>query len=114
MGFDDCVCGETHLQRRVKHTVFELDLLDGFKERQLAHSALTDFVGEIAAKPQLHDVLRTAVLGMRELFEIDRVSVVILRPGEEFGHVVMEQDRELSNVAIQVADYPELMELEIW
>jgi len=111
LGFDDCVCGDNHLQRRVKHTIFELDLLDGFKERQLAHSALTDFVGEIAAKPQLHDVLRTAVLGMRELFEIDRVSVVILRPGEEFGHVVMEQDKELSNVAIQVADYPELMEL---
>ena len=25
LGFDDCVCGETHLQRRVKHIVFELD-----------------------------------------------------------------------------------------
>lgn len=111
LGFDDCVFGEQHLQHRMKHAVYVLDLLDGFKERQIAHSALTDFVGEIAAKPHLNDVLRTAVLGMRELFEIDRVSVVLVRQGEELGHVVMEQDRELSNVAIKVADYPELTEL---
>lgn len=73
------------------------------------HQRLTDLIAEITETPELGDVLRIAVLRMSELFNIDRVSVVIFNPGDELGFVVIEHEKSLlENLIIRLDDYPEL------
>ena len=111
LGFDDVTVGVAQTIHRLNSIRWELDLLDGYTARTLAHTGLVSFIGELVRRPALQDVLRTAILGMRDLFSMDRVSVVFVRPGEEFGYVVMERNRQLDNVVIKVDDYPELIEV---
>lgn len=71
--------------------------------------AFLGLVEELAAKPDLHDVLKVAVLRMAERFPFWRVSVVLLKPGEDVGYVVLEQaGAALDNIVVRVSDYPEL------
>ncbi|MEL7304413.1 MAG: PAS domain S-box protein [Myxococcota bacterium] len=75
-------------------------------------SELLDFIDEFARSPELEDVLRLAVQRLADLFEVERVSVVIFREDEDLGYVVLENaNAELGNHVVQLADYPELREV---
>ncbi len=111
LGFDDHVCGTAHLAQHGYRLSEAMNVRESLDVHRTAYHALRGFVERIAAQPDLQHVLRTAVLGISELFEIERVSVVLIREGESFGHVVMERAQELDNVVIRVDDYPELSEM---
>lgn len=72
--------------------------------------ALLAVVTELAAHPDLSDVLRLAGTLMEERFPAFRVSIVLLRPTEGTGHVVVH-GQSLDSVIIQISDYPELQHI---
>lgn len=80
----------------------ERDVLDGIKS----------LVDEINDRPALGDVLKTVVLRMAQLFGVERVSVVLLKAGEDVAYVIAEQEEALlDNVVVRLSDYPELQAL---
>ncbi|MBC7794366.1 MAG: PAS domain S-box protein [Clostridia bacterium] len=69
--------------------------------------ALLAVVTELAAHPDLSDVLRLAVSLMEERFPVFRVSIVLVRPSEGLAFVV-QQGQPLESLTIKIRDYPEL------
>ena len=111
-GFDDAVVGERHMQQRLHAWWQQFGLRTMQQERQDDHDVLVSFIDEMAAKPDLQEVLRVAILRMSGLYSIDRASVVLLKPGSDVAFVVMESEREsLENLVIRVDDYPEFREI---
>jgi len=46
---------------------------------------------------------------MSQLFNVDRVSVVMFKPGADLAFVVAEHEKSLvDNIVIRISDYPEL------
>lgn len=111
-GYDDVAIGAAQLRGRLRALAREMDLLDAAATQSAAHEGLVNFIVEIAASTKLEHVLRVAVVRLSELFGMDRVSVVMLEPDQSVAFVVMEsQTGLLDNVAIHLADYPELREV---
>ncbi len=108
-GFDDVSFGERHLEHCLWRWSRNLELAERNAEQQEIHRGLVNLLEEINERPELADVLCTSVLRMSELFDIDRVSVVLLKPGEEVAFVVAEHEEALiENLVIRISDYPEL------
>ena len=111
-GFDGVAVGDRHLEQLVAGFRGEISARDvSLTQRQL-HEGLVSLITEINEHPALGDVLKIAVLRMSQLFNIDRVSVVLLRPGEDVAFVVAEHEKSLiDNIVIRISDYPELQEI---
>jgi PAS domain S-box-containing protein len=69
--------------------------------------ALLAVVTELAAHPDLSDVLRLAVTLMEQRFPAFRVSIVLLRPDDGIGYVVVH-GQPLDSLVVKIKDYPEL------
>ncbi|MEE8408719.1 MAG: PAS domain S-box protein [Myxococcota bacterium] len=109
IGYDEAIVGVAQLEHSPLRWRAELDRLDASIGQSDLHRRLVSLIDEIAEKPTLGDVLRIAVLRMSQLFDIDRVSVVLFTPGDEIGFVVMEnEDSLLDNLVVRLADYPEI------
>ena len=97
LGFDEYVCGHAHLARHGYLVADELNSREVLDVHRTTYHALRGFIDRIAARPDLQHVLRTAVLGISELFGIERVSVVLIRAGESFGHVIVSSWHTLAS-----------------
>ena len=110
-GCDDVVVGKEHLRRTLAGLRWEVAMVDGFLEKQLSHQRLVSFIQRISASKELNEVLQTAVSAMEEILGIERVSVVLARPGNQNAKVVMEEQRKLVDIHISLQDYPEIVEV---
>jgi PAS domain S-box-containing protein len=112
LGYDDFALGDTHLQHALVRWRREIELAERHDIEQEVHEGLVSLIAEINDRPELADVLCTAVLRMAQLFNIDRVSVVLFKPGDEVGFVVAEHEESLiENLVLRINDYPELQAL---
>lgn len=76
------------------------------------HMRLVQLIHDVAHTPDLEDVLRMSIVRMSELFAIERVSVVLFRPGDDIGCLVLSRDNHsLERLMIKMSDYPELQEM---
>ena len=108
-GFDAVAMGEAHLDHCVSRWSRDLELAEANATQSEIHHGLVSLITEINSHPELGEVLCTAVLRLSELFSIDRVSVVLFKPGDEIAFVVAEHEESLiDNLVIRVDDYPEL------
>lgn len=69
--------------------------------------ALLGVVTELAARPDLGDVLYSAAQLMEQRFPAFRVSIVLLDTDLGVGYVALHE-RPIDSLALQLADYPEL------
>ena len=69
--------------------------------------ALLGVVTELAAKPDLGDVLYSAAQLMEKRFPAFRVSIVLLDNDLGVGYVALHE-RPIDSLAVRLADYPEL------
>ena len=83
LGADDVVVGPEHLRRTLSALRWEVAIVEGFLEKQLSHQRLVGFIQRISAAKELNDVLQTAVSALEDILGIERVSVVLARPGNE-------------------------------
>ena len=111
LGADDVVVGPEHLRRTLSALRWEVAIVEGFLEKQLSHQRLVSFIQRISAAKELNDVLQTAVSALEDILGIERVSVVLARPGNEKAKVVMEEHRKLVDIHIALRDYPEIVEV---
>ena len=111
LGADDVVVGPEHLRRTLSALRWEVAIVEGFLEKQLSHQRLVGFIQRISAAKELNDVLQTAVSALEDILGIERVSVVLARPGNEKAKVVMEEQRKLVDIHISLRDYPEIVEV---
>ena len=111
LGADDVVVGPEHLRRTLSALRWEVAIVEGFLEKQLSHQRLVGFIQRISAAKELNDVLQTAVSALEDILGIERVSVVLARPGNEKAKVVMEEQRRLVDIHISLRDYPEIVEV---
>ena len=111
LGVDDVVVGPEHLRRTLSALRWEVAIVEGFLEKQLSHQRLVGFIQRISAAKELNDVLQTAVSALEDILGIERVSVVLARPGNEKAKVVMEEQRRLVDIHISLRDYPEIVEV---
>lgn len=108
---DELIWGETLLRKRLEGWRCKVELEREYREHLAAYGGMVSLINEMAAHPDLQDVLRIAILRMDEIFSVNQVSVVLFQPGDEFGFVVAERDRRLDNIVIRLEDYPELLEI---
>ncbi len=69
--------------------------------------ALLAVVNELAAHPDLNDVLKSAIVRMEERFPAFRVSLVLLESPKNAGYVVLD-GQPLDTIVLNLDDYPEL------
>lgn len=110
-GCDDVVVGKEHLRRTLASLRWEVAIVDRFLEKQLSHQRLVGFIQRISASKELNEVLQTAVSAMEDILGVERVSVVLARPGNQDAKVVMEEHRKLVDIHISLRDYPEIVEV---
>lgn len=111
LGFDDLAIGEDHLEERLarwRQGVVQRAAVADYID---AYERIVDMLNEISAHPDLQEILRVSILRMSQLFVIHKVSVVLFKPGDEYGFVVAERDQDLDNIVIRLENYPELMEI---
>lgn len=112
IGFSDVLVTEQQLQKRLDHLSSEITFLNDYAARMAFHAGLVDIIQSFAASPDLQDVLRVAVMRLAELFDIERVSVILFQPGDEIAFVVMVHEKQLlDNLVIRISDYPEIQEI---
>ena len=81
------------------------------QQQRLTEGVLT-LVNELAEATDLQGVLRKVILRLSEIFSIERVSVVMLKPESDIAFVVMEHEASLlDTVMIRLEDYPEIQEI---
>ncbi|MBI5509778.1 MAG: PAS domain S-box protein [Deltaproteobacteria bacterium] len=108
-GADVIAFGVRHLRHVVAVERLEITRRNTQSLESETHSALVNLIDEFNTRPQLAEVLRTAVLRMSTLFGIDRVTVVLLKAGDDVAFVVAEHEQSLvDNIVIRLRDYPEL------
>ena len=83
-----------------------------FREQQRLTQGVLTLVNELAEATDLQGVLRKVILRLSEIFSIERVSVVMLKPESDIAFVVMEHEAALlDTVMIRLEDYPEIQEI---
>jgi PAS domain S-box-containing protein len=110
-GYDDLAIGAAHLEMRLEACRPEITLVEAYAARIEAHEGLMSLVTEVAATPDLQEVLRASIIRMSQLFSMERVSVVMFNPGDEYGFIVARSGDQLENLVIRLSDYPELLEI---
>jgi PAS domain S-box-containing protein len=109
-GCDEIAVGEESVAARVD----EQRRLDAAARAEGVHrrdsATLVGLMHEMARKPELHELLRVAIVRLSGQFDIGRASVVLLRPAQDVAFVVMATDSGgLENVVVRLQDYPELL-----
>jgi PAS domain S-box-containing protein len=108
-GFDDVTFGSAHFEHAVEGWRESIEVAVAHAAEQEMYEGLVGLIAEVTERPELADVLCTAVLRMSQLFGIDRVSVVLFQSGDELAFVVAEHEVSLiDNLVIRIDDYPEL------
>ncbi|MEZ4271697.1 MAG: PAS domain S-box protein [Myxococcota bacterium] len=110
-GFDDVSVGGADLEHRLVQSQRYLCMLNAYTLRVEAFAGLVELIGEMAANPELPNVLRTSIIRMSKLFAIERVSVVLFKENDELGFVITEQNASLDTIVVRISDYPELQEI---
>ena len=115
LGFDEVVLGDAQAESRLKIWQRLWHAEDTLQARAHDHADLVTLVNDMALKPELAQVLRTAVLRLRGLFGIARAAVVMLRADatHDVAFVVTEGENmmHLDNLMIRQGDHPEFSEL---
>ncbi|MEE2960317.1 MAG: PAS domain-containing protein, partial [Myxococcota bacterium] len=69
------------------------------------------FLRALVQEKSSQGVIRRAVMGLKQIFELPRASLVISRPDDVKAHVVADVDGDIQHYEISAEDYPELREL---
>lgn len=102
---------------RVRQQVARRATLDELARRSADAELLVELTQALASSLDLREILHTVVGRTAEVVQVDRVSIVLVRPSAEPGRayddekafvVVTSDDRELRDLPIDLGNYPEI------
>jgi PAS domain S-box-containing protein len=101
------IVARVHQQLRRRATVDEL------ARRSADAELLVELTQALASSLELREILHTVVARTAEVVNVDRASIVLVRPGdsgrdERAFVVVTSDDRELRDLPIDLGNYPEI------
>ena len=111
-GADDYLhegCGPAELLARLKSQIRLRDSLEHLNQRQASLQALVELTQKLASTLDISSILFTVVTRVADLAGVDRCSIVLVRDGDQVGHVVAaSDDAQLGVLQIDLNKYPEI------
>jgi len=119
-GADDVVCGASleEITARVRQQVRRKASIDELASRNADAELLVELTQALASSLDLREILHTVVARTADVVQVDRVSIVLVRPRSEPRDaasvderafvVVTSDDRELRDLPIDLVNYPEI------
>lgn len=124
-GADDVVCARelndvvlAELAARVRRLIRRKSSIDELARRNADAELLVELTQALASSLDLREILHTVVARTADVVQVDRVSIVLVRPKTEGKDqasvderafvVVTSDDRELRDLPIDLVNYPEI------
>jgi len=119
-GADDVVCGGSmgEIIARVRQQVRRKVSIDELASRNADAELLVELTQALASSLDLREILHTVVARTADVVQVDRVSIVLVRPrtepkdpasiDERAFVVVTSDDREIRDLPIDLVNYPEI------